>query len=82
MISLTREERIALRRLFDQDQNEVFQRFMDKVKDTISRYPNVGLTEWDTIRLTIANDAQYRLVDEILTVLNDNIANMGVEKDE
>lgn len=81
MTILTREERLALRALYDFDKNDVLDVFLSKWQDAILKRPAVKDTQWDAIRTMLERDAQAVGIDELKTQFNEEISNMEIEKD-
>ena len=81
MIILTKQERVALRSLFDHDKNDVFETFLKKLRLEILKKPAVGDTEFETVKMAISRDAQFQAINLILEQMNEEISNISV-KDE
>ena len=81
MTILEKNDQVALRALFDQDKGDVFQKFMEKLRDEILKKPSVGTDQWQTNVMTITKQAQFDCVNLILEQLNEEIGNMEVENE-
>ena len=79
MTILDKNDQVALRALFDLDKNDVFQKFMEKLRDEITKKPSIGDSEYSTLLMTITKQAQYDCVNLILEQLNTEIGDIGVE---
>ena len=76
---LNQEQRADLREFFDHDKKDIFLTTMKLIKAKLRERPGVGLSEWDTLVQTISRDSKIEAVDEILRVLDDEMADQEVE---
>ena len=80
MTILTKQEQVALRRLFDYDKNDVFLVFMKRLQEEILKKPSVGPDQWQTNVLTITKQAQYDCITLILDQMNEEMSHTEVEE--
>lgn len=79
MAILKAEQRANLREFFDHDKTSVFEVFMRQVQAQIRLQPTVGPGEWETISASITRQAQVDCINELLALLDEELADQEVK---
>lgn len=76
---LTQEQRADLREFFDHDKKNIFEIFMKAVRQKLMEQSALGPDQWTTNMLTIAKETKIGFVNELLQLLDNEMADQEVE---
>ena len=76
---LNAEQRANLREFFDHDKTNVFEVFMKAVRQKLMEQSALGPDQWTTNMLTIAKETKIGFVNELLQLLENEMADQEVD---